>query len=106
MGSESFAGFYLLYWFGISFLIGIWGDKREIGFWKAMIVSVLLSPFIGAICTFATQPKTTVQPMILPNKAVALRDLENQLESGAITYEEFQERKSAIEQKWLHGEYI
>lgn len=43
------------------------------------------------VCIYA------LMPMILPNKAVAIKDLERQLEAGAISYEEFQEQKSAIE---------
>jgi len=47
--------FYIL----LAFIIGVIGADRKIGFWKAFLLSLFLSPFLGAIFTLHTKLLST-----------------------------------------------
>lgn len=34
-------------WVGISLAIGYWGKDKELGFWWAFLISLVLSPILG-----------------------------------------------------------
>lgn len=44
-------------WIVFSFVVGIVGKDRKIGFWGAFLVSILLSPLIGLIITLVSKNK-------------------------------------------------
>jgi pheromone shutdown protein TraB len=46
-------------WILPSALIGLIGDKRLIGFWKSILVCLLLSPVLGIIAVLASKSKQT-----------------------------------------------
>lgn len=48
----------IVFWIGISWAIGKLGEKRNIGFWGAFLLSFLLSPLIGLIFTFLSDEVT------------------------------------------------
>ncbi len=46
-------------WLLPSALLGLLGDNRLIGFWKTILISVLLSPLIGLIAVLASKSRQT-----------------------------------------------
>src|ERR1051326_4993760 len=60
----------VLAWLLLSVVVAFFGDGREIGFGKALLVSLLLSPLIGSIFV-ATSP-TIKRPATLPPKEIEL----------------------------------
>lgn len=48
-------------------LVGMWNQKRGNSFWVAFILSILLSPFIGAIIVAITSPN--VQKLVQNNSS-------------------------------------
>lgn len=46
-------------WVLPSALLGLIGDKRLIGFWKAILIGLLLSPLIGLIAVLASKSRQT-----------------------------------------------
>jgi hypothetical protein len=56
----------VLSWLLISFVVGGLGSDREIGFGKALLISLLLSPLVGAIFV-ATSPKGSAANKLTPS---------------------------------------
>lgn len=50
-----------LFWLGICVLVGKFGQTRKIGFWWALIFSILLSPLIGFIIVLFSNKKDVDQ---------------------------------------------
>ncbi len=46
-------------WVLPSALLGLLGDNRVIGFWKSILISILLSPIIGLIIILASKSRQT-----------------------------------------------
>jgi hypothetical protein len=44
-------------WIILSFVVGFVGSDREIGFWGAFLLSLLLSPLIGLIIVLVSRDK-------------------------------------------------
>ncbi|MCA0933104.1 hypothetical protein LCM02_11620 [Lutimonas saemankumensis] len=49
----------LLFYLFFTFIVAFLGQKKEIGFWGAFIVSTLLSPLIGLLIVIASKPLNT-----------------------------------------------
>ena len=47
-------------WFLLSLLVGSIGNNRNIGFWGAFILSLILSPIIGLIFTLISNSKIQI----------------------------------------------
>ena len=45
-------------WFLLSLLVGSIGNNRNIGFWGAFLLSLILSPIIGLIFTLISKSHT------------------------------------------------
>lgn len=46
-------------WILPSALLGLLGDTRVLGFWKSILISILLSPVIGLIIILASKSRQT-----------------------------------------------
>lgn len=44
-------------WIGLSFLVGLLGNGKKIGFWGVFFISLLLSPIIGLIVALVSSEK-------------------------------------------------
>lgn len=54
----------IIFWFAvIGLFIGQWGQKREIGFWPAFLLSLFLSPVVGAIVVAVSKKKEVNLPL-------------------------------------------
>ena len=55
--------FVLIFWFGLSLLVGKMGEPKTIGFAGAFLISFLTSPFIGLIVVLvaAEKPKMEIR---------------------------------------------
>jgi len=42
-------------WLGLSFVVGLVGANRRIGFWSALFLSLFLSPLIGFVLTIMSK---------------------------------------------------
>ena len=51
----------IILWLIFSFMIGSLGSKRNIGFWNAFFLSILLSPIIGLIITLISKDKESLE---------------------------------------------
>ena len=51
---------YVLPWLLFSFIVGLIGSNRKIGFFGAFILSLLLSPLIGFIITIVSKSKSDI----------------------------------------------
>jgi amino acid transporter len=49
---------YILIWIILAFIIAYYGGQRKIGFPTALLVSLILSPFIGLICVALSEAKS------------------------------------------------
>lgn len=99
----------IIAWLLLSVLVGFIGAGRNIGFFGAFILSLILSPLIGGIITLASTSKATAtmaseakkQTVALQNlqgKSIPeqLQDLAALRDAGTITEEEYNAAKSKI----------
>ena len=82
---------------------GFVGKDRKIGFWWALILSVLFSPLIGGIVTLTSPRKKDQidmrefsQPKDRQPLAIALKELHDLRLSGAIGEDEYQAARKNI----------
>lgn len=93
-------------WILPSALLGFIGEKRLIGFWKSILISLFLSPLIGAIAVLASKTKQTdlIEKELLKflknEKAESLSEelgrLQNLRINGTLSDEEFEEAKNKL----------
>ena len=103
MTTQVSPAFFLLYTGGC-FLVAIIGINRNIGYWRAFFLSLILSPLFGGIIALLSERKVK-EKIIVANqeketKSISVadeikkyQDLKN---SGAITEEEFLKIKSKL----------
>jgi len=92
---------YFFIWIIGSFIVAGIGSDREIGGFPAFLISIFLSPLLGAIIVLASSKKSTVQfqrklleeqkkQTALANSAKSdLQILDEKFQSGLITQEEY-----------------
>jgi len=111
----------IIFWIGLSILIGAIGSSRNIGFAGALLVSLFLTPLIGLIVTLASkdveEEKRKAQQLINQqqqtralqemNKKSNQQNVTDELEriaklkeQGNLTEEEYQKLKNAIISKF------
>lgn len=104
-------------WIALSFVVAWFGDDRRIGFGGALVLSLLLSPLIGAIIVLLSERKSDIayreqvidstkrQEDVIRNmgnsqpkysKADEIKKLKQLLDEGAITQDEFEKEKREI----------
>ena len=103
-------------WFVFAFVVAAIGSNRTIGFWGALILSLLLSPLIGIIVVALSRSKTQVaidkknaehnaasaralaemaaQTKAKPDIATRLAQLRALLDNGTLTQEEYDTAKA------------
>lgn len=98
----------IIIWLALSFLVAWMGSERKVGFWGALILSLLLSPLVGFIITILsktleqerremrmleeTRAQTdALRAMSSPGQSVAqeLRHLKELLDAGAISQQQY-----------------
>ena len=85
-----------LLWIALSFTFGFVGKDRKIGFWWALILSILFSPLIGGIIALTSPRKKDqidVREFSGPERttlAIALQELQELRMAGTITEDEYQ----------------
>lgn len=99
------------FWGLLSVIIGMIGSSRKIGFFGALLCSLLLSPIIGGIITLASTSKTQAEmlnemkkqstsqpPQNGPEKSIAdeLQKLKVLLDDGSITQEDYDAAKKKL----------
>ncbi len=47
----------MMTWFFVSMIIGLIGANRKLGFWGYFFASLALSPVLGLLLVFASDPK-------------------------------------------------
>jgi peptidoglycan hydrolase CwlO-like protein len=47
----------IILWIALSFLMALWGKSKNIGYWGAFFISVILSPIIGFIVVSMSRKK-------------------------------------------------
>lgn len=96
-----------LLWFIFSLGVGMLGAGKNIGFWGAFLIALILSPLIGFIVVLCsstkvqyvyppTQPVQTTKPKPQVDVADQLGKFKVLLDSGAITEDEFNEQKRKL----------
>ena len=92
-----------LLWIALSVTFGFVGKDRKIGFWWALILSLLFSPLIGGIVTLTSPRKKDQidmrefsQPKDRPALAIALQELQELRMANAITEDEYQTARKNI----------
>ncbi|HAE68482.1 MAG TPA: hypothetical protein DCG77_15040 [Sphingobacterium sp.] len=105
---------YILSWIILSIIIGFVGDGRKIGFFKAFVASLILSPVVGVILTFASKSKSQIafednliKQTVMQTEQLAkvnrgslteeLLKLKTLLDAGLITMEEFNSQKKKLQ---------
>jgi phosphate/sulfate permease len=109
-------------WIIFSFVAGAVGAGRKIGFWGALLLSLILSPLVGLIVAFASKSKEAekyekvmletqqkqqealenmknqqvVSPATTVSLAEELEKIKNLKENGFISDEEYQKLKDKI----------
>lgn len=89
---------YLLFCFIVSFL----GQKKEIGFWSAFIVSTLFTPIIGLFIVIASKQlvpeKTKIELLALKRESAItkLKESKDLLDLEVITQEEYNRIKKDL----------
>ncbi len=101
----------ILVWVTLSLIVGIMGNKREIGFIGAFIISLIFSPLIGGIITSFSKiqdQEAYLANLLLDQHAQAWQELRNHhtpfladelerlkgfREQGVLTEEEYQSAK-------------
>ena len=99
-------------WIGLSIALGIAGSKRKIGFWPAFLLSLVFSPLIGAIVTLTSKTLHSEQVLAEQKRqtdaimgmnsgprqtlAIALKELDELRQSGAIGEDEYQAARKNI----------
>jgi hypothetical protein len=103
-------------WLLLAVLVGVFGSDRQIGFWGAFLLSLILSPLIGLIIVLFSAKEEPAKPdtktILLESKTDPTREpsvhtsglsvpeqLEKLLalkEKGILTEEEFQIQKGKI----------
>lgn len=104
---------YFLLWILFSIAIGVAGSNRNISFWGAFFLSLILSPLIGLIITFSSRRKSEIEMQNIQERQLEeitkisdnknsinnidkLLEAKSLLDSGLISKEEFQEIKDTI----------
>jgi hypothetical protein len=91
-------------WVLLSLLMGALGSDKNIGFWGAFLLSLLLSPLIGLIIVLCSGSKMIFLPPS-PSKVKSpktefigeeLIRLKSLLDSGVITEDEFGQQKRKL----------
>lgn len=88
-------------WIIFSIVAGVVGSGRNIGFWGAFLLSLLLSPLIGLIIAFASarsepEKATLINPVnstINASVTDELTKLKKLMDDGVITKDEFDMQK-------------
>lgn len=100
-------------WFAFSFVVGLIGTGRKIGFGAAFLLSLLLSPLLGIIITLSSksdsQAKFEQQTLDLQRQQIEaassqrmhstadeLRKLKTLYDEGALTEAEFDLQKAKL----------
>ena len=94
----AFLFLYLLFCFIVSFL----GQKKEIGFWDALIVSTLLTPIIGLFIVIASKElapkKTKIELVALKRESAIskLKESKDLLDLEIINQDEYDKLKKEL----------
>ena len=94
----------LFTWIIASFVVGIIGSNRNIGFWSSFFISVILSPLIGLIFVLTSKSKDSneVQKNSIADEIEKLQTLKN---NNSITEYEFIRLKNKIIDSTNNDEY-
>jgi len=60
---------YLLIYIVFCFLVGLLGKNRKMGFWGYLFFSILLTPIVGLIMVFASDPRAIRKVLTVPPDA-------------------------------------
>lgn len=83
----------MFFWFIFSLVIGAFGADRNIGFWGAFLLSLLLSPLVGLIgVALSGRP----QVISKENNISKLKDLADLRDRNVISEEEFNKQKGKL----------
>lgn len=97
-------------WIVMALAIGFWGDTRRIGFGGAFVLSLLLSPLIGAIIVASSKSKEDMRREFEQDQrqresaaagqskdvATQLADLKKLLDDGTLTASEYEAAKAKV----------
>lgn len=61
----------LIFWIGISFLVGLLGKDKSIGFWVVFLISIFFSPLIGLIVALASGTSRTTASKFMTSLELA-----------------------------------
>jgi hypothetical protein len=96
----------LIFWFVLSAIIAVAGEKRKIGFWGAFFLSFLLSPLIGLIGLLMSDKLPDPKEEEAKRRALQaaaqgsipdqLAKLKSLADAGAITAEEYASAKEKL----------
>lgn len=82
-----------LSWLTISFIVAIIGKDRKIGYWGLFFCCLLLSPLFGLVIGM-----TSSRTKSLNDYELELLQQHTLMEKGLITTQEFEERKSVLQE--------
>ena len=103
LNSTNTMGIFL--WLLLTFIVGIIGSSRRIGFFGSFILSLILSPLIGIIIVLTSQRKSDLhfQKKLLENSKLKKIDHMEEIDrlldmksNGHITEDEYQKMKQKI----------
>lgn len=71
--------FVIILWIVFAFIVASYGKKRKIGFFMALIVSVIFSPLVGVIVVLLSEKNTeTIQTLKISREANLISEEEYQ----------------------------
>jgi len=97
---------YFLVWIALSAGVGLFGIDKTIGFWGAFLLSLILSPLIGAIIVFFSKSKEqkAIEQQMMMNQQQQTKILHDITNKNNFVADELLKLKKLLDEKVITDE--